>query len=361
MFNYRAALAVPIAAVSVCLGGAAASAAQSAPATTAPAVSWHKLTLINGWKSSQSTRDTGNPSYAIKGGMVYLSGAMHGGAIGSNFAILPKAARPVNWLYMTVSTAGGIHATLLITPAGQMEVYGTPAGNAAKFASLAAVSFPAATTKQHGLSLVSGWTSAEVPYGTGDPSYVVKNGIVHLSGSLKGGTDSGFAYLPTASPLPPVFTYRGVDTYNGTFGAVIINSHNFLEVAPTGDSKLFTSLAGISLPLKSVIQHKVTLLNGWKSAQQPYSTAPFSYAVKDGIVYLSGAVKRPSGTSNVIAILPKAARPGHVLYISAYAAYGAPGALVIRPSGRVSISSPTDPSGARTLTSLAAISYPKNS
>jgi hypothetical protein len=352
-------LAVPVAAVSASFAGTAAFAAGSAPAATAP-VTWHKLTLINGWQSSQSTRGTGDPSYAIKGGMVYLSGALHGGSADSVFAVLPKAARPAGYLYMTVSTAGGIRGTLRISHGGQMLVYGTPAANPTKLASLAAVSFPAAATSQHKLALVNGWTSAQAPYGTGDPSYVVKNGIVHLSGSVKGGTDSGFAYLPTA-PLPAVFTYRGVYTYNSTYGAVIVNSHNFLEVAQSDDTKMFTSLAGISLPLKSVIQHKVTLLNGWKSAQQVYSTAPFSYAVKDGIVYLSGAVRRASGTSNVIAVLPKAARPAHVLYISAYTAFATPGALVIRPNGRVSITSPTDPSGAPTLTSLAAISYPKNS
>src|SRR6266852_5580017 len=103
-----ASLAVPIAAsaLSISLGSTAALAAGSQPDTQAAvtSVTWHKLNLLNGWKSSQSTWNTGNPSYAISGGVVYLSGSLHGGAGSSNFAILPKAARPAHWLYMTVDT-----------------------------------------------------------------------------------------------------------------------------------------------------------------------------------------------------------------------------------------------------------------
>jgi hypothetical protein len=59
----------------------------------AASVKGHKLTLINGWKSSQSTYRTGSPAYAIRKGAVYLPGSLHqpvsdSGGIG----VLPAAA-----------------------------------------------------------------------------------------------------------------------------------------------------------------------------------------------------------------------------------------------------------------------------
>ena len=199
----RTMLAVPIAAsaFSVCVGTSAALAAGAQPDKQAAitSVTWHKLSLLNGWKSSQSTWNSGNPSYAISGGVVYLSGSLHGGAADSNFAILPKAARPAHWLYLTVDTYNGSHGTLRITSAGEMSVYSTPSDKATTFASLAAVSYPTASTTLHQFALTNGWTSAQAPFGTGDPSYVVKNGIVYLSGSLKGGSSSDFSLLPAAA------------------------------------------------------------------------------------------------------------------------------------------------------------------
>jgi hypothetical protein len=361
-FARAASLAVPIAAVSVSASSTAALAVGSQPhqVATVTSVAWHKLTLINGWKSSQSAWTSGDPSYAISGGMVYLSGSLHGGAAGSNFAILPKAARPAHWMYLTVYNFLGSHGTLVIKPDGEMKVYSTPSDNATNFVSLASVSYPAAGTTLHKLTLNNGWTSAQTPYGTGAPAYVIKNGIIHLAGSLKGGTSDGFSFLPPTA-LQPHIVYRGIYTLGGAFGGIYISKTGYMGGLYSGNSKVFASLAGISLPLKTITQHKLTLLNGWKSAETPYGAGTFSYAVKDGIVYLSGGVKQPSGTSNVVAVLPKAARPAHVLYITVFTSSVTPGTLVIRPDGTVSVSSPTDPSAARTLTSLAAISYPHNS
>jgi hypothetical protein len=357
-----ASLAVPIAALSAGIGSTAALAAGSQPrqAPAATTVTWHKLTLLNGWKSSQSTWVSGNPSYAISGGVVYLSGSLHGGAPGSNVAVLPKAARPAHWLYLSVYTFDGTHGTLLIKSDGEMSVYSSPAASATNFASLAAVSYPTASTTRHNLTLMNGWTSGQNPYGTGAPSYVVKNGIVYLSGSLKGGTTSDSAILP-AGARPSHIIYRGVYTLDGTFGEVYIEPSGFIGVILTSASKGFTSLAGISFPISTVTQHKLALLNGWKSAQTPSGTGTFSYAVKGGVVYLSGGIKQPSGTSGLVAVLPQAARPVHNLWITVYTSSGTVGTLQIQRTGKLLVSSIADPSAARTITSLAAISYPHNS
>jgi hypothetical protein len=282
------------AALSVSLGtSTAALAAGPEPhkQATVTGVTWHKLNLLNGWKSSQSTWNTGNPSYAIKGGVVYLSGSLHGGKPSSNFAVLPKAARPAHWLYMMIATQNGTSGVLRIQSDGKMYVYGTPATNATTFSSLAAVSYPTAAMTQHNFTLMNGWTSADVPYGTGDPAYAVKNGIVYLSGSLKGGTTADFGLLP-AGARPSNIIYRGTYTYQGAFGETYFEPNAFAGALLTNASKACTSLAGISFPVPSVIQHELTLLNGWKSAQIPYQAGTFRYAVKNGIVRVPRAQER---------------------------------------------------------------------
>ena len=359
-------LVVPIAALNVALGGTAAMAADghamadSRQATAAvTGVTWHKLAMINGWKSSQNVYGTGNPSYAIRGGVVYLSGSLHGGT-SSNFAILPKAARPAHWLYMTVYTSGGTFGTLLVKPDGEIAAYSTPSADATSYTSLAAVSYPTAATTQHKLALIDGWTSGQHQYRTGAPSYAVKNGIVHLSGSLKGGTDGDFAVLP-AGARPAHITYRGVYTLGGAFLHIYIEPSGFIGGYHTGTAQAFTSLAGVSFPAATVTQHKVTMLNGWQSAQHPFGTGGFSYAIIGGVVHLSGAIKLPSGTNNLCALLPPAARPAHVLYITVFTSSDTAGTLRILPNGDVFADSSPDASASRTLTSLAAISYPRNS
>jgi hypothetical protein len=356
------------AALSIAFGGTAAMAAGghamagSRQATAAvTGVTWHKLTLVNGWTSSQNFYGTGNPSYAISGGVVYLSGSLHGGT-NSNFAVLPKAARPAQWLYMTVYSSGGTRGTLLIKPDGEMLAYSTPAADATNYTSLAAVSYPAAATTAHKLTLQNGWTSAQNQFHTGDPSYTVKNGIVYLSGSLEGGTSNGtaFAFLPSGA-VPAHIIYRTVYTLAGAVGEVYIEPSGFLGIIFSNAAQAFTSLAGISFPATTVTQHKITLLNGWKSAQTPFNVGGFSYAIEGGVVYLSGGVKLASGTNNLCAQLPPAARPAHVLYITVYTSLSDASTLRILRNGDVFVSSSPDASASRTLTSLSTVSFPRNS
>jgi hypothetical protein len=106
-------------------------------------ITFHKLKLVNGWVSSQSTYSTGNPSYGIRDGVVYLSGSAHqtSGTI-AVFGILPKGYRPAHDLYLTVYTLNGTAGTLVIQATGKMTAVSTPGTNATGFTSLAAVSFP---------------------------------------------------------------------------------------------------------------------------------------------------------------------------------------------------------------------------
>lgn len=371
------AIAVPMMAIVSVLGGGAYAAAENAGLTAArsiqgtriashgpgsqpgaSALRWHKLTLLDGWKSSQGVYDTGNPSYAISGGVVYLSGSIHQASGTDNvFAILPAAARPTRWLYLTVYTYFGTSGTLLIRPGGAMSAYSTPSGNATGYTSLAAVSFPTAAIARHKLTLINGWTSSQGTYDTGDPSYAIKGGVVHLSGSLHGGTTTLFAWLPSAA-RPARVIYRVIYTFAGTSGFLVIYPNGQM-LATGGSAAQFTSLAAVTFPTPAITRHKLTLINGWASDQHFYNTGDPSYAVIGGVVYLYGSVQQPSGSSDQFAVLPLAARPAHNLYITVYTG-GGNGTLRIEPNGHIlAYSSPS--AGARVLTVLTTVSYPRPS
>src|SRR5579859_5281087 len=274
-----AAIAVP-AALTVAASGAAhaAAARQASPAAAhrgqAPALgigarpaattfSWHKLALLNGWKSSQTSYHSGSPSYAISNGIVYLAGALHLSAGASKqFAVLPRAARPAHRMFVKVYTANGTYGILQLNRNGAVLASSSPAGNARTFLSLAAVSFPAAAFRWHKLTLLNGWKSTAGSLQTGDPSYAVKAGVVYLSGGLRGGTTNFFAALPAAA-RPARMMYRSVDTANGTWGAVVIETDGnmFAYGNPQQDAQKFTSLAAVSFAARTVSPHEIALIN----------------------------------------------------------------------------------------------------
>ncbi|MGN6173240.1 MAG: hypothetical protein ACTHPS_09845, partial [Streptosporangiaceae bacterium] len=167
----------------------------------AQAMAMSTLPLENGWQSSDSQWTTGDPSYSVSNGMVYLSGSLNQPTGDDQvFALLPPAARPAHPMYLSVYTFGGAIGELEIDTNGDMLAY---EGGAQLYTSLAGVSFPVASAATSQLTLINGWHSAQPLYGTGDPSYSVKNGVVHLSGSLvqppaPGGTQD-FAVLPPAA------------------------------------------------------------------------------------------------------------------------------------------------------------------
>jgi hypothetical protein len=128
------AIAIAVLALAFSLGGGAAYAASAAeqPMT----VSFHGLKLINGW--SRFSVATGAPSYAVSNDVVYLSGGMHQTSGSSEFAVLPKGARPSHTLWIGVYSEATTSAFVEITPSGAMFIGGS---DAQFFASLAGVSF----------------------------------------------------------------------------------------------------------------------------------------------------------------------------------------------------------------------------
>jgi hypothetical protein len=223
-------------------------AAVSYPAS---AIKPRKLTLEHGWQSSQPIYGTGDPSYAISGGVVYLSGSMHTGGTSHVATLLPKAARPAHLMFVLVYTFGGTPGWLQILPTGQIEAFG-PA--AADYTSLAGVSYPATGAKWHSFALTDGWKSGLTRFRTATPAYTVIAGVVHLAGSMYEATGNVglWTTLPVAARTAADVLEIAADTSGGHVGAMAItNRLGLVSSVPFSNAKAFTSLDGIAYPQSS--------------------------------------------------------------------------------------------------------------
>ena len=137
------AIVISVVALTFSLGGGAGYAASVATSHPATKITWHKLSLRNGWHSGPSSfTGTGAPSYTVSNGIVYLTGVADHASASSlpTLAILPKGARPKHILWFTAfneAASGGVFVR--IDPGGHVSVQGP---DASYFTSLAGVSFP---------------------------------------------------------------------------------------------------------------------------------------------------------------------------------------------------------------------------
>lgn len=232
-------------------GNARSFASLAAVSYLTSAVTSHKLTLKNGWASSQSNYGTGDPSYAISGGVVYLSGSMHGTGASQVVAVLPKAERPAHDLYISVYAFDGATGSVLILPTGEIKVSGI---GTTSYTSLANISYPAAGAKWHNFSLLDGWKSGFTKYHTATPAYVILNGIVYLNGSMFQVKDKVglWAELPagvrTAADVLEIEVY----TAKGTAGGIAVtDSLGLVSSMPFSNAQTLASLAAIAYPQSS--------------------------------------------------------------------------------------------------------------
>jgi hypothetical protein len=149
-----------------------------------------------------------------------------------------------------------------------------------------------------------------------------------------------------------------VYAFDGTTG--------WLQILPDGDVDAsgteaadYTSLASISFPVASTTWHNFKLEAGWKSGASKFGTAAPSYAVINGVVYITGSMYQASGDTGLWADLPAAARSTDVLEIEVYMVDGTTGAVAITNSLGLVSSNPF--SDAQAFTSLAGIAYPPSS
>jgi hypothetical protein len=223
-------------------------AAVSYPAATMKS---RKISLEHGWTSSQSIYDTGDPSYAVSGGVVYLSGSMHRTGTSPVATLLPKAVRPAQKMFVPVYTLDGSTGWLQILPTGQLEVFGL---DAAEYTSLAGISYPAVGAKWHNFALVDGWTSGLKKFHTAAPAYTVIGGVVYLTGSMYEATGNVglWTFLPSAGRTAHDVLEIETDASAGTSGGVAITSSlGLVSSTPFANAKAFTSLASIAYPQSS--------------------------------------------------------------------------------------------------------------
>lgn len=190
--------------------------------------------------------------------------------------------------------------------------------------------------------------------------------MVYLSGSLNQ-PSSGlqvFGVLPPAA-RPAHTLYFSIYTFDGAIGLLEIDTNGNM-LAYDGGAQQYTSLAGVSFPVASAATNQLTLINGWQSAQPPYSTGDPSYSVQNSVVHLSGSLFQPPapGDTQEFAVLPTAARPKYCLYIKTAVSppdsIAAAGDIVICPDGTL-YSNSYPLSESESFTSLAGISYPLGS
>src|SRR5262249_29865856 len=92
----------------------------------AQAMAISTLPLANAWQSSDSQWSTGDLSYSVSSGMVYLSGSLRqppGAGDNQLFGVLPPAARPAHPMYLSVYTFAGAIGELEIDTNGDMLAY----------------------------------------------------------------------------------------------------------------------------------------------------------------------------------------------------------------------------------------------
>jgi hypothetical protein len=138
------AIVISVVALTFSLGGGAGYAASVATGHSATKITWHKLSLKNGWHSGAGAfAGTGTPAFTVSNGVVYLTGvADHSNSSGGLpvLGLLPKGARPRHTLWFAgfnEAASGGVF--IKIDPAGHVSVQGP---DASFFSSLAGVSFP---------------------------------------------------------------------------------------------------------------------------------------------------------------------------------------------------------------------------
>lgn len=232
-------------------GSGSFTASLAAVSFPTAAIKSHRLTLQNGWQSSESTYLSGDPSAAIGGGIVYLSGALNRTVAGSRqFAVLPRADRPAHVLRILDYAFGGTTGWLTIEPDGAIFAYGA---QATSFTSLAGISYPVASTRWHKLHLTAGWAAAKGAYQSAAPSYAVVAGVVYLTGGMRevrGMTGTVGQLAKAEQPVHRLYfgTYVGSGSFGtmGMAGSLILVTSKPFKLAMT-----FTSFAGISYPQHS--------------------------------------------------------------------------------------------------------------
>jgi hypothetical protein len=244
-----------------CPAAAQAAVGEAKVTPSVAGVTWHKISLLHGWKVASSLAfGTRAPSWAVRGGIVYLDGGLQAPAtLGSRvFGVLPapvRTARTARTQYINVVLASNALTTTHVTIAPNGVMYLAGNVTALSFSSLNGISFPATATARHKLTLINGWKSGAVSTGSSNPAYSLTSGVVCLSGTTHPSTTSFYATftsLPRAvRPRYNLWFYADV---NNAAGGVIGIEHAgpaFAEAMPASNPVQMASLGSICYPVNS--------------------------------------------------------------------------------------------------------------
>jgi len=146
IMNQSPAIVISVIALTFSLGGGAGYAASVAAKASPPKITWHALSLKNGWQGgSKSFGSTiGNPEYTVSNSIVYLTGVADRTTqtVPSEIGLLPRSARPKHNLWFEAyNYAATGESSIEVRSNGQVIVLGT--GNDQYFfTSLAGIEFP---------------------------------------------------------------------------------------------------------------------------------------------------------------------------------------------------------------------------
>src|SRR5260370_4886320 len=89
----------------------------------------------------------------------------------------------------------------------------------------------------------------------------------------------------------------------GAYAAGMLDGRQIAPGSIPGNRIAAHSVGSRQLAPAVIRWHALHLRNGWVSSNGAYQTGSPSYAVSNGVVYLSGSLNQPSGSSSTFAFL----------------------------------------------------------
>jgi hypothetical protein len=334
----------------------------AAGGSEARAATFTDLTLQNGWVNAPF--GTRNAGASLVDGIVYFTGAIADGTSAVAFT-LPSELRPATSVYVPVSLCGAPNGRLVIQPSGVVSIQAEhDFGDAQCLTSLEGVSFAPSAVGFTALSLISGWTNA--PFGTSSAMARVVNGIVHLKGAIANGTSQNTFVLPPGF-RPDRMAYVAVDLCGATIGRLDIFPDGNVKVDVEngvgdvfGPAQCFTSLDGATFATTTSSVTPLTLLNGWGAN----SGGPPGVELVGGMVHFTGGLQSNAVNPNPVPfVLPSGFRPEANVYVPVDMCYLGKskitkGALLIDPSGVVTVQAEIGPGSTSDCVTLDSAAFP---
>jgi hypothetical protein len=310
---------------------------------------------------------------------VYLRGAVRQvsttGVTPDIIGILPPAARPDRSVFEMVHTGGGTYAEIEIDQFGDVAVFPphSPAVQDFKFVSLDGVSYERLLSNVNFPVAVNtaNWSGNTAFLDSVAPSaYTDGSGIVHLDGAVtqtSQGTGADVIGTLATAFRPNFNVFTIAPTFDGGYADLWISAEtgqiSLIGARSPGvaDSR-FISLDGLTYTQDSGDVPIAVNTNNF-SGNTAFGTSRPEVAVDAfGVVHLSGAVARTSGTganANLVGTITEpGARPHRDVHLITHTFSGTYADLVITPAGQIDIIDPRSPMVTDTsFVSLADLSY----